>query len=518
MYQADIMSKDHGVAKHVDIPLEPISSIVKPGETEELRQGFNVWSLGALLVCLMAIWEALATVVASALTNGGPPCLFFNYLISFAGTLALAASMAEIASIYPSAGGQYHWVAAFAPPSIRPLSSWITGWINIGGQLCLTASAALSGGLLFQALLALNNPSYVPQRWHGVMFYWLVLAYALVINVYGSRILAQSNIGAGVLHVIGFVIIVIILGVMTKDKHTASYVFTEFSNTSGWQSDGVSWLVGLLSTIYPFLGYDAAAHMSEELPQPSKYVPVAMIGSIIVNGLMGLVFTIVLLYCLGDLDVLLESATGFPFVQLYYNVTQSHGAATILTLFHAFIAIAANSAGLTSTSRTAWAFARDRAFPFSSYYSHLHVKNSLPIRMCILLTVLQFLLGLIYIGNTTAFNAVISMSVVGMYLSYVLPIAFMLSYGRKDPSKHRPKCFSMGRWGSIVNVIALIWGAVAMLFSMFPSYQPVNAQNMNYASLVLGGWIIGGGMYYLIYQRKVYQGPVDLLWRAAVVR
>lgn len=285
------------------------------------------------------------------------------------------------------------------------------------------------------------------------MFYWLVLAYSLVINVYGSRILAQSNIGAGVLHVIGFVIIVVILGFMTKDKHTASYVFTDFSNTSGWQSNGVSWLVGLLSTIYPFLGYDAAAHMSEELPQPSKYVPIAMIGSIIINGLMGLVFTVVLLYCLGDLNVLLGSATGFPFVQLYYNVTQNHGAATILTLFHAFIAVAANSAGLTSTSRTAWAFARDRAFPFSSYYSHLHVKNSLPIRMCILLTVLQFLLGLIYIGNTTAFNAVISMSVVGMYLSYVLPIAFMLFYGRKDPSKHRPKYFSMGKWGESTQLL-----------------------------------------------------------------
>lgn len=86
------------------------------------------------------------------------------------------------------------------------------------------------------------------------MFYWLVLAYSLVVNVYGARFLAHTNTSAGVLHVIGFVIIVVILGAMTKDKHTAAYVFTEFSNTSGWSNDGVSWLVGLLSTIYPFLG------------------------------------------------------------------------------------------------------------------------------------------------------------------------------------------------------------------------------------------------------------------------
>lgn len=162
--------------------------------------------------------------------------------------------MAEIASMYPTAGGQYHWVAAFAPLRIRPFASWITGWINIGGQLCLTASAALSAGLLFQALLILNNPSYVPQRWHGVMFYWLVLAYSFVVNVYGSRFLAGTNLAAGVLHVVGFIVVVVIMGVMQKEKHTAHYVFAGFSNTSGWSSDGVSWLVGLLSAVYPFLG------------------------------------------------------------------------------------------------------------------------------------------------------------------------------------------------------------------------------------------------------------------------
>lgn len=86
------------------------------------------------------------------------------------------------------------------------------------------------------------------------MFYWLVLAYSFVVNVYGSRFLAGTNLAAGVLHVVGFIVVVVIMGVMQKDKHTAYYVFAEFSNTSGWSSDGLSWLVGLLSAVYPFLG------------------------------------------------------------------------------------------------------------------------------------------------------------------------------------------------------------------------------------------------------------------------
>lgn len=87
-----------------------------------------------------------------------------------------------------------------------------------------------------------------------MLFYWLILAYSLAVNAWGSHILPHTNLVAGVLHVVGFVIIVITLGIMTEPKHSASYVFAEFSNTSGWQSNGISWLVGLLSFVYPFLG------------------------------------------------------------------------------------------------------------------------------------------------------------------------------------------------------------------------------------------------------------------------
>lgn len=70
-----------------------------------------------------------------------------------------------------------------------------------------------------------------------------------------ARAMADSEIG--ILHVVGFIAVVCVLGAMSS-KHSADYVFTEFSNTSGWDNDGVSWLVGLLSTVYPFLGYETS--------------------------------------------------------------------------------------------------------------------------------------------------------------------------------------------------------------------------------------------------------------------
>lgn len=128
----------------------------------------------------------------------GKPCADRSSVISFLGSIAIVVSLAEIASICPTAGGQYHWVAMLAPPKHRVTASWVTGWITIGGQIVFTASAAFAGGLQLQALITLNNPdSYIPQRWQGMLFYWLVLFYSLVVNVWGSKALPHMNLTAG---------------------------------------------------------------------------------------------------------------------------------------------------------------------------------------------------------------------------------------------------------------------------------------------------------------------------------
>lgn len=112
--------------------------------------------------------------------------------------MAIVTSLAEIASMYPSAAGQYHWVAVMAPLKQRLVASWFTGWISIGGQVMLTASAAFAGGLQLQALITLNNlDTYVPKRWQGMLFYDLVLVYSLVVNVYGIKILPHINSASG---------------------------------------------------------------------------------------------------------------------------------------------------------------------------------------------------------------------------------------------------------------------------------------------------------------------------------
>ncbi|CAG9981838.1 unnamed protein product [Clonostachys byssicola] len=505
-------TKDAGVSKRVSSEKCGMNSdatrLEQLGLHAELEPTFSLTALLCLSLCIMATWEAVASVVAQALASGGVPCLVYNYIATFICTVATTASLAEIASIYPTAGGQYHWVTALFPGRGKKIMSWLTGWISIGGQIVFTASAAFAGGLMIQGLIILNDAKYAPQRWHGLFLYWAVLVYALLMNTLGYRSLSSANLVAGVLHIVGFLVILVTLGVKSE-KNTAASVFTDFSNVTGWQSDGIAWLIGLTSTVFPFLGYDAACHLAEELPNASRNVPLAMTGSVVMNVVMGLGFVLMLAFSTGSLEDILQTPTGFPFMMIFLDATKSTALTTVLALFIVIIAVAAAMAGLTSTSRTFWAFARDDAVPFSNYFAKVGRKQKVPVRAVVLIFILNMVLGTIYAGNTTAFNAVLSMAIFGMYLSYMLPIMAMLFYGRNRlrPCDYGP--FKLPRWlGVSCNIIALVWSSVAIFFSTFPTQIPVTGMNMNYSSFIMIGWVIFGLIFYLLNGRYRFKMPV----------
>ena len=255
--------------------------------------------------------------------------------------------------------------------------------------------------------------------------------------------------------------------------------------------------------------YDAACHMAEELPHASRNVPLAMVGSVVVNGLMGLAYCIVLLYSAGGTDFI-DAPLGFPFIQIYLDATKSRAGATVMTALVMYIAVAAHIAGVMSTSRTLWAFARDKATPFDSYLSHVHPRLQVPVRAIVVSVILQALLGFIYLGNSTAFTAILSMAIISMYMSYILPIIYMLLYGRKRLAQHEFGPFKLDLGvGVLFNLVSIAWMLLVMVFSTFPTLMPVTPANMNYSSVVLSGWVIFGLVYYCLWGRHKFNMPIS---------
>ncbi|KAM5359000.1 hypothetical protein ACJZ2D_014825 [Fusarium nematophilum] len=384
------------------------------------------------------------------------------------------------------------------------------------GSTVETASAPYGSGNLIQGLIILNNPDYAPERWHGTLIYIFVLVIAFILNIWGSRILPMLENLIMVLHILFFFAMLLAVAIIPPSRHSSEFVFTFFQNNSGWESDGIAWCLGLLTSAYVmvgmntlFKGYDSATHMSEEMQNPRMGVPRAMIGSLVLNGTMGFALLIAILFGMGDLKTALDAPTRFPIIEIFSYMTRNNLAATSAMVCTIIISASLATVGLlASTSRTLWAYARDGAPPFCLWLSKLDRKRHIPSNAVISSTAFLVLLGLLNIASTTAFNAILSLTVVTLCLSYLLPIVAMLYRRTRTPEK-----LSFGPWclppkiGIMVNIVAVCFNVFICVFLLLPPFQPVTATNMNYAGVVLGSVLILISIDWLFRGRKVYTGP-----------
>ena len=169
--------------------------------------------------------------------------------------------MAEMASMAPTTGGQYHWVSELAPRSAQRILSYIVGWLCVlGWQVGNTAIAYLAGTII-QGLAVLNNPGYAPKPWQGTLIIWAVLTFSILFNTFFASKLPLLEGTVLVLHICGFFAILVPLWVLGDRPKAASEVFFTFTNGGGWSSMGLSCLVGMLSPVFSFIGPDSAVHM-----------------------------------------------------------------------------------------------------------------------------------------------------------------------------------------------------------------------------------------------------------------
>jgi choline transport protein len=126
--------------------------------------------------------------------------------------------------------------------------------------------------------------------------------------------------------------------------------------------------------------------------------------------------------------------------------------------------------------------------------------------------VINLLLALINIGSTAALNAVTSLVVAGLFISYIITMGLMLNRRLRpnvEASQLRWGPWKMGRWsGAVVNAFAIFYVGVATIFSFFPPTPEVTAESMNYSVVVFMGVICFGIVRYFVGGRKSFTGPV----------
>ncbi|XPT02469.1 hypothetical protein M3J09_011587 [Ascochyta lentis] len=433
------------------------------GKVQELRRNFKFWSIFGYSMILMATWENTLTTLIIPLTNGGTGGAIVMFLVTAMGMGLVIISMAEMASMAPTSGGQYHWVSEFAPPKHQKLISYLVGWLCVlGWQTGVASIAFLSGGQI-QGLIILNNADYVPERWHGTLLIIAVASFATVFNTLLARRLPLVEGIILVLHIFGFFAVFVTMWVFAPRSPTGE-VFNGFQDNAGWGSVPLSVLVGQLAPIFSMLGSDAATHMSEELQDASRTLPRAMIWTGVVNSTLGFLMLVTFSICLGDTESVIMTPTAQPHIQVLYNATGSVAGTTVLATVIVVMAIFGCVNMVATCSRQLFAFARDNGVPFSAFLRYVRPGWDIPLNSVVVSFFITVLLSLINIGSTVAFNSVASLGTCAILSSYAISISCMfLKRWRKEPLL--PSRFSLGRFGIWVNALSVLYLCVAITFA-----------------------------------------------------
>ncbi|GAA5827333.1 hypothetical protein JCM11251_003769 [Rhodosporidiobolus azoricus] len=471
-------------------------------DTSERRVTFNGLTLAFLAFTIMSSYQTWAGTLATSLYSGGPAGIVYGYI--FIGSLAGAASLAEMVSAWPTAEGQIAWAERMAPEQCasflvsrtglstllingdcrfltsvcspkRYYTAWATvfGWTFIGCSAAFVFANALIGVAMF------THVDYIPERWHTSLTLWAVVLLALFINVFAFRTLGVINTGMGLV---------------------AAYVFAHFINQTGWSSDGVAFFLGLVGSAFSVIGYDAVAHMAEEMAEPEKHAPRAMLAAVAMSLPTALPFIIVLLFVVKDTDYL--ATLPYPIVEIIQGAVRHKGGAVFLTFCVALTAPVATTSILATAGRVVWSFALEGGIPFSAWFSRLSSRWAVPVNALCAVAAIQCLISLIYIGNTALFNSILTLTVAFLNISYAIPIALMLFRGR--PRRLLPAApFRLGVvLGPLCNVVALCFQSVVSFFLFFPTVLPTTPETMNWACVLFAGAHVVLGIYWFFGRRK----------------
>jgi amino acid transporter len=291
---------------------------------------------------------------------------------------------------------------------------------------------------------------------------------------------------------------------LTPNKASAKWVFTNFENETGFSSNGYGFLIGLLQCQYTLSGFDSAAHMSDETRDAGRSAPRGILYAIGAAAIVGFAFLIAVNFCVQDFQTQIVNTTISPVMTQIFLDGVGYKWTVVFTTIIMGAMFFSGSALTLGSSRMVYAFARDGAMPFSKQLATINQKTMTPVWAVWGNIAFAIVVGLLYIVNETAFNAIVSVNTIASSIAYFIPIALRLTVARKI-FKRGP--FHLGPFSDVINVISLIWILLTSILFVCPTEYPVTPQNMNYAIVVFGGVIGLSVVYYHFRARKWFTGP-----------
>ena len=476
------------------------------GYAQELKRGMSGFSNFAVSFTIISILSGCLTLFSFGMNTGGPMTMIWGWLLVGFFVVLVGLGMAEVCSSYPTAGGLYYWAAKLAKKN-GALWSWYCGWFNLLGQVAVTAGIDFGCALFIEGLLLyLNvvslNVGTSTIRHEVVLITALVLAAHGLLNSFGVNLVAKfANVSVW-WHLFGVLIIVIVLFAVPSHHASASFVFSHFVNNTGFGIPVYVFLIGLLNAQYTLTGYDASAHMTEETHNAAIAGPKGIVNSILVSLVAGWILLVGVSFAIQPGKYATEAGALVAPGQIFVDALGKSGGELLL-----LIAIVAQffcgMSSVTANSRMIYAFSRDGAVPGHRIWHKINPRTRTPTNAIWFATVGAFILACPYWFNYTAYAAVTSIAVIGLYVAYIIPVFLRVRAGRDFQAGP----WSLGKWGVLNGTIATIWVVFICLLLMLPQLKPINRNTFNYAPIAVLVVIGFATIYWFASARKWFKGP-----------
>ncbi len=464
------------------------AELAKLGYKQELRRGMSGFSNFAVSFSIISILAGCITSYAIALNSGGPAAINLGWPIVGVFVLCVALGMAEVCSRYPTAGGLYFWAGRLAKRNKR-VWAWYVGWFNILGEVAVTAAIDFGAATTMMAFASLTFGVEPTPLSTFLLFVVLIVIHGLL-NVFGvSLVSILSNISA-LWHIVGVLIIVAVLWLVPTSHQSFSWTMTTFHNNTGWSFGPYVFLMGLLMAQYTYTGYDASAHVAEETKGAAMAAPRGIVMSVVISIIGGwiLLFSITAAIQNGTndgLNTLAATPTGLPPAQIFLDALNNPTLAKFLLFIVCGAQFFCGMASVTANSRMSFAFSRDNALPGSHMWAKVNPRTGTPTNSIWLCVGAAIVLVIPAIFSLTAYFAVTSIAVIGLYIAYATPVLL-----RRLNKEFVPGPWNLGKWSAPIGWIAVVWVAFIVILFVLPPLSPITVDTFNYAPIAVTAVVI----------------------------
>ncbi|HET6734850.1 APC family permease [Mycobacterium sp.] len=441
------------------------------------------------------------------------PAYLWSWPLVFVGQMAVALCFMELAAKYPVAGSVYNWS--------KKLASRLVGWTS--GWLMLTAS------IVTLSAVALAYQLNLPRVWSGFQFIGdgsgeydfatnavilgtILIVFTTLINALGVRLMARINSTGVFIELIAAVLIAFILAINIE---RGPDVFFSTNGYGAGESAGFlgAFLIASLASGYVMYGFDTASSLGEETVEPRRTAPKAIARAILASFVIG---GAILVFAVMSAPNLEDPELGASSGGLQYIVEQVMGG-PVGRIFLVCIVIAVTVCALavhTAAIRLTFAMARDNALPFGEKLATVNPKTQTPIVPAVTIGIIAVIILVINIGQPKIFTVLTSIAIIMIYMAYLMVTGPMLKkrlQGQWPPKDLKEGgYFTMGRWGLLVNIVAVVWGVAMAVNLAWPRAAVYGEPWYNtWGAFVYIGLILGLGLLWYFVKGRHHIGCLE---------